>query len=72
MASALAYDVFDYWVNRSYPVFVFSLDAGGAFDGIPHAVLCDNVMDIILDMLWRILVLWYKGLTVMLMEWQKW
>ncbi len=56
----------DYCVNTCSPVFVCSLDAEGAFDGIPHAVLFvpHNVMGIIPDISWRILVLWYKGLTV--------
>ncbi len=66
MAAALAHDVFDYCVNRGSPVFVCSLDAEGAFDGIPHAVPFDKVMGIIPNIFWRILVLWYKGLTVMI------
>ncbi len=38
-------------------MFVCLLDAEGAFDGIPHAVLFDEVMGIIPEIFWRILVL---------------
>jgi hypothetical protein len=46
------------------------LDAEGAFDGIPHAVLFDKAIDIISDMSWRLLYQWYVLITVQI-RWNK-
>ena len=41
-----------------------SLDAEGAFDGLPHPVIFYKAIDVIPDIYWRILVHWYQNLTV--------
>ena len=45
-------------------VYACSLDAEGAFDNIPHAVLFMRAMNIIPDPCWKILVNWYSNLRV--------
>ncbi len=64
MAAALTHDVFDYCVSRGSPVYVCSLDAESAFDGIPHSILFEKATNIIPIMYWRILVYWYSKLVV--------
>ena len=64
MAAALTHDVIDYMNSNGSPVYACSLDAEGAFDGIPHSVLFKKALGIIPDAYWRILVYWYKMLTV--------
>ena len=41
-----------------------SLDAGGAFDAIPHSVLFDKCIGILPDVCWQLLYFWYHKLTV--------
>jgi hypothetical protein len=41
-----------------------SLDAEGAFDGIPHPILFNKAMDIIEDRNWKLLYNWYANITV--------
>ena len=64
MATALTHDVIEYMNSRGSPVYACSLDAEGAFDGIPHPVLFKKALGVIPDMYWRILVYWYSILTV--------
>ena len=64
MASALTHDVIDYRVHRGTPVYACALDAEGAFDAIPHAVLFRKAIGTIPDLYWRLLVYWYKDLVV--------
>ena len=40
MAASLANDVFPYCTKRGSPVYTCSLDTEGAFDAVPHCVLC--------------------------------
>jgi len=39
MATSLANDVFMYCTKRGSPVYTCSLDAEGALDAVPHAIL---------------------------------
>ena len=64
MAAALTYDVFNYCVSRGSPVYICSLDAESAFDGIPHCVLFSKAMGNIPIMYWRMLIYWYMNLVV--------
>jgi len=64
MAAALTHDVFDYCIHKGSPVYICSLDAESAFDGIPHSILFRNAMDIIPFLYWRVLVYWYSTLVV--------
>ena len=62
MATALTYDVFNYCVNKRSPVYICSLDAESAFDGIPHCVLFSKAMGNIPIMYWRMLIYCYRNL----------
>ena len=64
MAVALAHDVTEYFISRGTPVYACSLDAEGAFDSLPHAIMFQKTIGVIPDMFWRILVFWYSGLVV--------
>ncbi len=64
MAAALTHDVIDYMKSRGSPVSVCSLDAKGAFDGIPHSILFKKALRVIPDVYWGILVYWYSRLVV--------
>ena len=59
MAASLAYDVFNFMNSRGSPVYVCSLGAEGAFDGIQHAINFQKEQGITADRYWRILVYWY-------------
>jgi hypothetical protein len=61
MAASLAEDVTNHCVNRSSPVFLCSLDAQGAFDSLPHAILFQKASGIIPDISWRLLHYWYTN-----------
>ena len=64
MAAALTHDVIEYMKSRGSPVYACSLDAEGAFDGIPHSILFKKALGVIPDTYWRIMVYWYSRLTV--------
>ena len=64
LAVSLTHDVISYCTSRGSPVYACSLDAEGAFDGIPHCVLFRKAIGIIPDIFWRLLVKWYGLLTV--------
>ena len=64
MAVSLANDVISHCTSRESIVYTCSLDAEGAFDAIPHPVLFHKAMNTIPDQCWRILVYWYRMLSV--------
>ena len=49
MAASLLEDVSNHCSERGSPVFICSLDAEGAFDGLPHSVLLQKAIDVIPD-----------------------
>lgn len=65
-AISLAHDVCSYCSSRGSPVFLCSLDAEGAFDAIPHAVLFHEAMDALPDHCWRLLYTWYRSMSVVI------
>jgi hypothetical protein len=64
MAAGLTHDIVDYCVSNGSPVYVCALDAEGAFDGIPHAVMFSKAMGVVPTLYWRLLVYWYSRLVV--------
>ena len=64
MATALAHDVFSYCNANGSTVYSCSLDAEGAFDAIPHAILFNKAIGVLPDYCWRMLLFWYKRLNV--------
>jgi hypothetical protein len=63
-AICLANDVIQFCNRRGSAVYTCALDAEMAFDGIPHSILLYKSMNVIPDMWWRILHLWYSDLYV--------
>ena len=53
-----------YHTNRGSVVYICSLDAEGAFDAIPHAILFDRASDVLPDHCWQIMYDWYCNLHV--------
>ena len=66
MAAALTHDIIDYCVANGSPVYVCALDAEGAFDNIPHGVMFAKAIDVVPTLYWRILIDWYRRLTVVI------
>ena len=66
---SLINDVTSYFNHKGSPLFVCSLDADGAFDGIPHPILLKKT-DIIPDHSWKLLHNWYCNITVKV-KWNK-
>ena len=64
MATTLLRDVISYSTNRGSTVYTCSLDAEGAFDAIPHAILFDRASDVLPDHCWKIMYDWYCNLHV--------
>ena len=64
MAAALTHDIIDYCISNGSPVYVCALDAEGAFDAIPHAIMFSKIMDSVPLLYWRVLVYWYSRLMV--------
>jgi len=64
MAASLTADVINYFNSRGSEVYACALDAEGAFDSIPHAVIFKKTLGVIPKPLWRILVYWYDRLVV--------
>jgi hypothetical protein len=62
MATALANDVISYCTKRGSPVYTCSLDAEGAFDAVPHAILFQKALKVIPDHCWLILVKRYRSI----------
>ena len=66
MAVSLMEDVTEYCVQRGSPVFLCSLDAERAFDGLPHSVLLQKAIGVIPDVSWRMLSSWYSKQKVVI------
>ena len=64
MAITLAHDVCSYIHAKGSTVYLCSLDAEAAFDGIPHPVLFHKLADVIRPEYWMLLVYWYAKLCV--------
>ena len=62
MATALVHDATTYCKSAGSLVFLCSLDAEGAFEGIPHSVLFDCACDTIPDSCWKTHYSWYPCL----------
>ena len=56
--------MFSYCTKRGSPVYTCSLDAEGAFDAVPHSVLFKKALNVIPDHCWRVIVHWYRSITV--------
>jgi len=56
MAVYLASDVISHCTNGGSTIYTCILDAGGAFDAIPHPVLFHRAMNTVPDQCWKILV----------------
>ena len=61
MATALLNDIGN---ARGSTIFTCSLDAEGAFDGLPHPLLLSKAIDIVPNVYWKIWVYWYKKMEV--------
>ena len=57
-------------IKALHCLFVCSLDADGAYDGIPHPILLKKAIDIIPDHNWKLLHNWYCNITVKV-KWNK-
>ena len=57
-AMSLINDVASYFNHKGSPLFVCSLDAEGAYDGIPHPILLKKAIDVIPDHSWKLLHNW--------------
>ena len=64
MATTLAHDIGSYCVSNGTTVFYCSLDAQGAYDFLPHAVILKKAMDKVPDHIWLLLYEWYANLCV--------
>ena len=69
-ATSLANDVAAYCNAMGSSVFCCSLDVEGAYDALPHTVIMQKAMDVIPNMHWRILYIWYKKMSVNI-KWNK-
>lgn len=65
-AISLAHDICCYCQSQGSSVYLCSLDAEGAFDAIPHAVLFHETIDVLPDHCWRVLYRWYTSMTVVI------
>ena len=63
-AISLLNDVATYCTSNGSQLYTCSPDAEGSFDAIPHPVLFGKTMNIISDMSWRLLYVWYEKITV--------
>jgi hypothetical protein len=63
-AIALVHDVCNFCATNGTPIHLCSLDAEGAFDAIPHAILLMKAANLIPDPYWRVLLAWYKKMHV--------
>ena len=64
MATSLANYVITYCTKRGSPVYMCSLDAEGAFDTVPHAILFEKAINVIPDYCCVIMVKWYRSVSV--------
>jgi len=63
MAITLANDVFSYMNTNGSPVYLCSLDAQAAFDGISHLILFTKTFPHMDHASWRLLLSWYERLS---------
>ena len=63
-AVELVHDTASYCNFKGSPLFMFALDAEGAFDGIPHAILFNKNMNVLSDKSWKLILNWYRNITV--------
>ena len=49
---------------QGFPVYLCSLDAEGAFDSLPFAVLFSKIIGIVPDACWRVMLNWYRSMRV--------
>jgi len=63
MAISLAHDIIGVTQSMGSTVYLASLDAAAAFDGISHNVLFDKAHQHIAEHAWSTLFTWYKGIT---------
>jgi exonuclease III len=63
-ATNFANDVISYFDHKGSPLFICSLDAEGAYDGIPHPILFKKAIDVIPDYSWKLMYKWYSNMTV--------
>ena len=64
MAITLAHDVSEYCLSRGSTIFMCSLDAEAAYDGISHCVLLYKAMDVMPKNCWNTLYYWYCHMGV--------
>ena len=64
MATALAHDVMEFCKSAGSAVFLCSLDAEGAYDALPHAVLFDSIKDAVPDICWKVMNHWYQRMCI--------
>ena len=64
MVTSLAHDVCEFTKMSGSNVFLCSLDAEAAYDGIPHPILFDSISNVIPDHCWEILYKWYTNISV--------
>ena len=69
MAESLVHDVCEYSKTAGFYIFLCSLDAEAAYDGIPHPVLFETASTVLPDVCWKILYKWYTNLSVNV-KWQ--
>ena len=63
-AVSVVHDIGEYCVRNGSQMCTCSLDAEGAFDGIPMPVLFAKIINILSDMSWRLLYVWYSNIKV--------
>ena len=51
-------------IIKSCPVFVCSLDAEGAFDGIPHPIIFMKMIGVMPEVCWESMKYWYSKIHV--------
>lgn len=63
-AITLAHDVSSYCKTQGSSTFLCSLDAEGAFDAIPHAVLFTKAEEVLQPAHWCLMYTWYRNMSV--------
>ena len=69
MSTSLVHDVCEYSKAAGSNIFLCTLDAGAAYDGIPHLVLFETASTVLPDVCWKILYKWHTDLSVNV-KWQ--
>ena len=63
-ATTFVNDVISYFDFKGSPLFICTLDAEGAYDGIPHPILFKKAIGVIPDCSRKLLHNWYSNMTV--------